>query len=198
MANQIKMAKIDTILTLHGRGWSRRRIARELGLDRETVGRHLRLHAAAADSNPAIPPAGIPQGDEANPAIPPAGVPQGDRANPAIPPAGIPGRVSLCLAHHESILCGVAAGLSAQRIYQDLCIEQGFAGAYDSVKRYVRRLTAGRERVERLECQPGEEAQVDFGLGAPILSEEGCRRRCWVFRIVLSHSRKGYGEAVFR
>src|ERR1700722_13454530 len=45
MANQLKMADVQCILTLRDRGWSRRRIARELGLDRETVGRHLRLSA---------------------------------------------------------------------------------------------------------------------------------------------------------
>jgi hypothetical protein len=32
------------------------------------------------------------------------------------------------------------AGLSAQRIYQDLVSEQPFAGSYDSVKRFVRQL----------------------------------------------------------
>ena len=46
MANQIKMALIETILTLHRRGWSQRRIARELGIDRETVKRYLRLESA--------------------------------------------------------------------------------------------------------------------------------------------------------
>ena len=51
--------------------------------------------------------------------------------------------------------------------------------------------------VERMECLPGEEAQVDFGLGAPV-DVDGHRRWSWVFRIVLSHSRKGYSEAVFR
>jgi len=30
---------IDTIRSLHLRGWSQRRIARELGIDRETVAR---------------------------------------------------------------------------------------------------------------------------------------------------------------
>ena len=40
--------------------------------------------------------------------------------------------------------------------------------------------------------------QVDFGLGA-MIQEEGARaRRSWVFRVVLSYSRKGYSEAVFR
>jgi transposase len=84
-------------------------------------------------------------------------------------------------------------------VYQDLKTDQGFGGAYDSVKRYVRRMF-GRavEHISRMECQPGEEAQVDFGLGAPIVEAHGQRRRCWVFRIVLSYSRKAYSEAVFR
>jgi hypothetical protein len=50
----------------------------------------------------------------------------------------------------------------------------------------------------RLECGPGEEAQVDFGSGAPLIQPDATRRRAHVFRIVLSHSRKGYSEAVLR
>ena len=49
-----------------------------------------------------------------------------------------------------------------------------------------------------MECAPGDEAQVDFGTGIPILMPDGKRRRTHVFRIVLSHSRKGYSEAVYR
>lgn len=45
---------------------------------------------------------------------------------------------------------------------------------------------------------PGEEAQVDFGSGIPITDAQGRRRHTHVFRIVLSHSRKGYSEAVHR
>jgi len=37
MANQLKMAVVNAILTLQKRGWSQRRIARELGINRETV-----------------------------------------------------------------------------------------------------------------------------------------------------------------
>jgi len=37
MANQLKMAKIQSIQLLHSLRWSQRRIARELGVDRETV-----------------------------------------------------------------------------------------------------------------------------------------------------------------
>ena len=49
-----------------------------------------------------------------------------------------------------------------------------------------------------MECGPGEEAQVDFGTGAPLVGPDGKRRRTHVFRIVLSHSRKAYSEAVLR
>jgi len=194
MANQIKMAIRDSIYGLYDKGWSQRRIAGALGLDRETVSRHLRLRAAEA-AKPAIPPAGIGEDSGAKPAIPPIGT---DPPHPTIPPAGTPGRISACRAHDETIRASIETGLTAQRIFQDLRTDHGFIGSYDSVKRYVRRLTAGQaERVERMECAPGEEAQVDFGLGAPILAN-GRKRRSWVFRIVLSHSRKAYSEAVYR
>jgi hypothetical protein len=39
---------------------------------------------------------------------------------------------------------------------------------------------------------------VDFGLGAPIVEEQDSCTRTWVLRVVLSHSRKGYSEAVLR
>ena len=67
------------------------------------------------------------------------------------------------------------------------------------MKRFVKRLQAAHpERVWRMECQPGEEMQVDFGLGAPIEIGPGKTRRSWVFRVVLSYSRKAYSEAVLR
>ena len=43
MSNVLKVSLQATIYSLHGRGWSRRRIARELGINRETVGRYLML-----------------------------------------------------------------------------------------------------------------------------------------------------------
>src|ERR1700738_4155878 len=43
MSNVLKVSLQATIYSLHGRGWSRRRIARELGINRETVGRYLLL-----------------------------------------------------------------------------------------------------------------------------------------------------------
>jgi transcriptional regulator with XRE-family HTH domain len=40
MANRLKMAQIQAVTALLQQGWSQRRIARELGLDRETVARY--------------------------------------------------------------------------------------------------------------------------------------------------------------
>ena len=72
-------------------------------------------------------------------------------------------------------------GLSAQRIYQDLVEEKGFADSYESVKRFVRKLRATHpQRVWRRECQPGEEPQLDFGLGGPIDGDQGMTRRSWI------------------
>jgi len=42
MANQLRMALLDSILTSYRRGWSARGIARELGINRETVAHYLK------------------------------------------------------------------------------------------------------------------------------------------------------------
>ena len=180
--NQLNVKLQHSIATLAAKGWSARKIARELGLHRETVGRHLGL--TKPDSKPALPPAGSPEVSDAKPAI----VPAGSKA----------GRASQCVPFATVIQQGLAAGLSAQRIYQDLVADHGFTGAYDAVKRFVRRLAQQVELpFRRMECAPGQELQVDFGQGAWV-SENGQRRRSHLFRCVLSHSRKGYSEAVRR
>jgi transposase len=193
MANQIKVVTIHSISTLYKRGWSQRRIARELGLDRETVRRYIQLEI----SKPAIPTAGSP---ESKPAILTAGSGVPPPPKPAIPTAGCAGRESQCKPFHEQIDHWLQAGLSAQRIYQDLVLEHGFCGSYEAVKRYVRRLRVVHpDRVYRVECLPGEEAQVDFCAGAPICDGDGRkRRRPPCLRVTLSFSRKGYSEAIPR
>jgi transposase len=122
-----------------------------------------------------------------------------DSSKPAISPAGSkPGRLSHCEPFETFIKTGLDGGLSAQRIYQDLVSEQKFVGGYDSVKRFVRQLQqANPLPFRRMESEPGQEAQVDFGQGAWVV-EDGHRRRPHVLRVVLSHSRKGYTEAFWR
>jgi transposase len=222
MANALKMAIVQSIRQLHAARWSQRRIARELGIDRGTVARHLR--SPPPDPNAAIPPAGflavggsnaatfsplpapavgtLAGSDVAdgaaisNPAISPAGSPGEKSTTAAVSSDGSPaGRPSLCDSFREQILVKLDQRLSAQRIWQDLVAEHGFTGSYDSVKRFVRRLGAATPLpFRRMECAPGMEAQVDFGTGAPLIGADGKRRKTHVFRITLSHSRKAYSE----
>lgn len=175
------MAAIRAIQHLLGQGWSQRRVSRELGVDRETVARYAQPGELAART------AGKPEA--ANP-------PEGGRAKPAISTAGRPSR---CDPYRPVIESKLEAGLSAQRIWQDLVDEQGFAGSYESVKRCVRQLRSSRPLpFRRIESPPGVEAQVDFGRGGWIADAGGKRRRPHVLRVVLSYSRRGYSEGVWR
>jgi len=82
--NQLNVSLQHSIVTLSAQGWSARKVARELGLNRETVGRYLRLAANAA--KPAIPPAGSPDSPDPKPAISPPGSEATVDPKPAILP----------------------------------------------------------------------------------------------------------------
>jgi Integrase core domain len=200
MANRLKMALIDSIHSLYQLGWSQRRIAHELRVNRETVAKH--LGGRHVPSKPATAPIGsLSDGESSKPATAPIG--SEDASSPAPEPVQSPPspsqRASACDPWRSTIEGKVKLGLSAQRIYQDLTTEHGYQGTYYSVRRFVRRLGARMNLpVRRFESGPGDEAQVDFGTGAPLIGPDGKRRKTHVFRIVLSHSRKAYSEAVTR
>ena len=228
MANVLKMAEIQAILSLHSAGLSRRAIARQLGVDRGTV-------TKVIQSSQAVPkPAKAPSGSEGSkpaslegfPGPSSSGAPwmaesagdvgDGSPSKPAKAPSGsdpgicgttatagpgegvcslettVRGR-SACDPFRDLILAKVREELSAQRIYQDLVNDARYTGSYYSVRRFVQKLTSKLPLpMRRMECAPGFEAQVDYGSGAPILMPDGHRRKTNVFRLVLSHSRKGY------
>lgn len=172
MANQLKMATQNAIVVLKTQNLSNREIARRLGISRNTVNHHL----LKTDSNGAKAPPG-------------AEAPK-DLCSHA--------SRSHCQAFAEVIEAKVQQDLSAKRIHQDLVTEHGFTGSYYSVRRYVGTLQQSRPLpFRRMEAPPGQEAQIDFGTGAPIITAAGKRRRTHVFRIVLSCSRKAYSEAVY-
>jgi transposase len=181
--NQLKVNQRHSIVSLHEQGWSKRRIARELALDRATVRKYL---AEAAAKSP-TPHTGSVASVEAKSPTPPQ---TGSSASA--------GPASVCDRWGELIDQAWQAGLSVQRIYQDLVAEYQFTGSYHSVRRFVRRRHGVVELpFRRMECAPGQELQVDFGQGAWVV-ENGKRRKTHLFRGVLSHSRKGYSEAVWR
>ena len=154
------------------------------------------------------PPARTAPDGAPKPANAPPGS-EGDEGEPGLtvaPPGSTPdpqprgsGRASGCEPWRDLIRAKCDLGLTAQRIYQDLVADHGFAGSYYSVRRFVRRLEEAHDLpFRRIECDPGDEAQVDFGTGAPVVGPDGKRRKTHVLRVVLSHSRKGYSEAVYR
>jgi len=88
-------------------------------------------------------------------------------------------------------------GLSSVRIHQDLKTEHSFLGSYHSVRRFIDHLGLKEPlSFRRMEVNPGDEAQIDFGTAALVIDADGKKRRPWMFRIVLSQSRKAYSEVV--
>jgi transposase len=211
MAKRLTMAEIDTILTLHKAGHSNREISALVGVNRETVGKYV---ARAKAQNQPNAPTGNPSDDSGGCS---AGNDAGDNhagvvsqsqtekpsvGDPPTGPASLPphGPPSECEAFREEILAKIEQGLEAVRIHQDLVIDhRDGAPSYYSVRRFIARL---RHRTplpfRRMETCPAEEAQVDFGSGALVRTSDGKVRRPWIFRIVLSYSRKAYSEAVWR
>jgi len=195
MANQLTMAEIDAILTLHTTGHSNREIAELLGVNRETVGKYVarakaqnRPNALTGTSGDGLAAGTVESPPNAFPA------PSGSETS------SVSGPPSECEPFRAQILAKSAQGFEAVRIRQDLAEEYGqSAPSYYSVRRFIARLNRKTPLpFRRMETEPGEEAQVDFGAGAAVRMADGKVRRPWIFRIVLSHSRKAYSEAVWQ
>jgi transposase len=171
------MANVQAIATLHRSGHSRRHIARILGINRETVAKYVTQFQN--QPNPQT-------GSET-----PQGITSLSRA--------ASGPANSCEPYRELILQWLEAGLSAKRIHQDLVDQQGYSGSYHCVWRFVSRLQRKMPvPFRRLETEPGEELQIDFGTAAPVIDRDGKIRRPWMLRLVLSHSRKAYSQVVYR
>jgi transposase len=84
-------------------------------------------------------------------------------------------------------------------MYQDLVERFGFTHRYNSVKRFVGALKArAPERFDVLEALPGEEAQVDLGLGALTRRPNGKYRRPHLFVMTLKHSGKSFRKVIWK
>ena len=104
---------------------------------------------------------------------------------------------SLCLEHESEIKEWYESGLSVERIHFDLKMKHDFKGSYHSVYRFVKGLDRSEpKRVYRMECEPAQEAQIDYGTLSLCIGDNGRRKKIHVLLVTLSHSRKSYVEAV--
>lgn len=89
-------------------------------------------------------------------------------------------------------------GLNMKLIWRKLREDHCYTGSYSSVKRYCRYLQPlDPEGFCRVETEPGEEAQVDFGFIGKCLDPSGRLRKAWLFVMTLCWSRHQYAEVVF-
>jgi transposase len=163
-------------------GQSDRAIARDMRIDRKTVGRY-RAWATEQDLlSGQLPPLGELHQLAAK------------TLNTSAPPQNI----STVADYQELVIKLRKQGVEIAAIHERLK-ERGYSGSYSSVHRFVRRLEVnGPEATVPVETMPGEEAQADFGYAGKMLDPEtGVLRKTWAFVMTLSWSRHQYVEFVF-
>lgn len=161
-----------------------RRIARDLGVSRNTVSKY---KSWAEVQGFLAPDLALPDLQTLQAAL------------PSDPIVATPGPQSTVAPHQATVAKLLGAGVEARAIFQILTEQHGFTGDYCAVKRYVRGLRAREpEAFVRVEVEPGQEAQVDFGSAGMLLdSARGIVRRAWVFVMTLAHSRHQFARIVF-
>jgi len=190
--NVLKPDLQATVKTLLSKALSQREIKRKTGIDRKTIRRYGRLYdllPSPEDTHSKSPTStGVATGSDQNPAPRP----------PALGPKISKHARSACEEHRDWIEQQVLLGRNAVAIYQDLVERFGFTNRYNSVKRFVRRLKKQDPRqYDRLEFLMGEEAQVDYGQGAPTLHKNGKYRRPRLFVMTLKYSGRSFRKVVW-
>lgn len=173
---------IREILMQLQKGTSQRQIAEALGINRRTV----KKYKAWAEAHQLL-------GGE----LPPLAELQAllDQTMPETEP---PQNVSTVEPYRAKVEQWVKEKVEVKAMHERLK-EQGYAGSYMAVYRYVRRIKGNPLRATvRVERAPGEEGQVDFGYAGKMIDPEtGQLRRTWLFVMTLSWSRHQYVEFVF-
>ena len=195
------MVQQEILFSLFEQGWSNRKINKAIQADRRTISRYRSLWLATKNppvsSDPSLEGFGSSQSaiQNAPPKCPPEGVVH-FQVPTGLPQPAAKSKSKAC-RYHDFITEKLENGQEARSIFQDLVIEQEYAGGYDSIKRYIRKLKKLRPKLyARIETPAGEEAQVDFGRGALVL-KNGRYIRPWLFVMTLSNSRKHYQEVVW-
>jgi transposase len=191
MTNILGDDKKQQVLALGRLSWTLRRIQEATGVRRETASAYLKA-AGIAIRGPrrrhlTANPASTVSTDST--ALPP-GI-TGPLEWP--PPTGRAPTASACEPYRELIELALGRGRNAMAIWQDLVDDYGFAARYASVRRFVGALRGARplEAHPVIVTAPGEEAQVDYGLGPMVRHPgTGTYRRTRLFVLTLGHSRK--------
>ena len=171
-----------TIWTLLKARASQREIERVTGISRHTIRSYQKQFESQAAS--------LPNQHEQ---------PQEAQTAPPRPPTPVATTVSYCEAHREFIEAQLRLRRNAMAIYQDLVDQHGFAGKYNSVKRFCAKLrVAAPQQFDRLSFLPGEEMQVDYGEGAPTRMPGSERyRKPRLFVATLRYSRRSFRRVVW-
>ena len=162
MSNVLSEEQKQQVIALGRLGWSLRRIQRETGIRRETISAYLkeagvelrpprgrRIRAKPASRASEVTPDSAPpkpaseaeevttdSGEESTGQIPPQPEPKPGRSPSA----------SACEPYAEMIEVGRSRGRNAKAIWQDLVDAHGFAGGYQSVKRFIRKFRGKTSR----------------------------------------------------
>ena len=210
--------KRQQVIALGRLGWPLRRIQEETGVRRETAAVYLKAAGVAirppgawGRRPPAKPANGVTpdsvahatSAKEAAPDPPDVSKPANEVTPDSGPPQA-PGRsptASACQPYLDFIELSLSKGRNAKAVWQDLVDDHGFRGGYQSVKRFVRKLS-GRPSPEAcavIVTPPGEESQVDYGTGPMVRDPHSGRyRRTRIFVFTLGYSRKAVRLLTFQ
>jgi transposase len=186
--NTLKPNKKTTVITLLLNKISQHEIHHKTGVDRKTI-RAIARELSGNSNSPMATGDGLELVQ-----IPPPRPPDGGASKLPLHAR------SACEEHREWIEKQVVLGRNAQAIYQELVDKLGFTHRYNSVKRFCRSLKRCEpEQFDRLEFLPGEEAQVDYGEGAPTLCPQtGKYRKPRLFVMTLKYSRRSFRKVVWK
>ncbi len=178
---RLKLMDIREMIRHIREGRSDRQIGKDLGTDRRTVKRYRRWAEEQGMLSGDLPD------HESLLKILDATLPE------KVPPQNS----SKAEAYREKIEKLLKEKVQVTAIY-DRLKEQGYPGSYASVLRLARKIEPKKpvETYVRKECQPGEEAEIDFGYVGMLKDSEGNLRKSWAFVMVLGWSRYAYVEFV--
>jgi transposase len=198
VSNVLSEEKKKQVIALGQLGWALRRIEKETGVRRETAAGYLKAAGIPVrpaggwgkHKLPAAKPANeVTTGSEAAKPANGAEVTTGSGAESKPPDP----TASVSEPYRELIESALSQGRNAMSIWQELVDRHSFTGAYESVKRYARKLrgTQSPEARAVIQTAPGEESQVDYGTGPMVRdAQTGKYRRTRLFVLTLGFSRK--------